>query len=237
MTAAASASWHRERVLVAPRRGLTILSADLGPSVEREPNVSRILPKLMALTLLLTACSGAETTPDLPKTDGTRHSLLGAPHVSVIVPKGLDVAAPLTWVWQTPDGPILVTVRRQQEPQDGMNAELDREIRKMQEGGDADVMGDRMVPLGDLEGRLVEATTTRKQDPPNSLWLLLCVAEDGMYALTVAGPTVAVKDRRSELLAFMESLRIVSPQPPAPQPAAAVPDLVEPPPAATPTRP
>lgn len=186
---------------------------------------------VLTLLLALTACSGAETVPDLPKTDGQRHALLGAPYASVIVPKGLDVAAPLTWLWPSNDGALLLTVRRQQEPVDGMNAELDRVIRKMQEGGEADVMGDRIVPLGDLEGRLVEATTLRNVDPPTSLWLMLCVAEDGMYALTVAGPTGVIKDRRKDLLTFVESLRVNVPQVPAserPTPAS-VPDLVEPP--------
>lgn len=202
-----------------------------------EPAVPRILRTLTLLASLLTACSGADTSPELLKTDGQRHSLLGAPQASVIVPKDLDVAAPLTWLWQTTEGPILLTVRRQQEPQDGMNAELDREIAKMQQGGDADVMADRKLPLGDLEGRLVEATTLRKDDPPASLWLLLCVAEDGMYALTVAGPSGAIRERRKELTAFMESLRVMSAPQPAPQAAAPVPDLVEPPPVASPTTP
>ncbi len=194
---------------------------------------SRFLQLLAALTL--TACSGTDVVPELAKTDGLRHPLLGAPHASVIVPKGLDVAAPLTWLWPSNDGPILLTVRRQQEPGDGMNAQLDRVIRTMQEGGEADVMGDSIVQLGDLEGRLVEATTLRKQDPPTSLWLMLCVAEDGMYALTVAGPTGVIKDRRKELRAFMESLRIVSPQPQPPGQSPPVPDLVEPPTAETPS--
>ena len=196
----------------------------------------QIPQSLLVVLLLLTGCSGADTVSDLPKTDGERHPLIGAPHASVIVPKGLDTAAPLTWVWHAPEGPILLTVRRQQEPLDGMNAQLDREIRKMQEGGDADVMADRTLPLGDLEGRLVEATTLRKEDPPTSLWLLLCVAEDGMYALTIAGPTGAIKDRRKELTAFMESLRVLPVQTTLPQQQkrAPVPDLVEPPMALTP---
>jgi hypothetical protein len=205
-------------------------------SHKREPDVTRI-PHIWIglLALLFLGCSGAEITQELPRTDGERHPLIGAPHASVIVPKGLEVAAPLTWVWRIPEGPILLTVRRQQEPQDGMNAQLDREIRKMQEGGDADVMADRTLPLGDLEGRLVEATTLRKEDPPTSLWLLLCVAEDGMYALTIAGPTGAIKDRRKELTAFIESLRVLPVQNVLPQPQPApVPDLVEPPMAATP---
>jgi hypothetical protein len=179
--------------------------------------------------MLFAACSGAETAPDLPKTDGQRHVLLGAPHASVIVPKGLEVAAPLTWVWQTNDGGILLTVRRQQEPPEGMNVQLDHVIRQMQQGGEADLMGDRIVQLGDLEGRLVEATTLRKADPPTSLWLMLCVAEDGMYALTVAGPTVAIRDRRKDLLMFVESLRVASPQDRVSQPQQVVPDLVLPP--------
>ncbi len=198
------------------------------------PVARRILQLLMALALVLPACSGAETTPDMPKTDGLRHSLLGAPHASVIVPKGLETAAPLTWLWPTNDGPILLTVRRQQEPPEGMNAQLDHVIREMQQGGDADLMGDRVVQLGDLEGRLVEATTLRKQDPPTSLWLMLCVVEDGMYALTVAGPTGAIKDRRKELLTFVESLRVAMPSERGPQGEKPVPDLVEPPIALTP---
>ncbi len=197
-------------------------------------HVSRLQGLLFTLLLACVACSGAETAAELPKTDGQRHVLLGAPHASVIVPKGLDVAAPLTWVWQTNDGAILLTVRRQQEPPDGMNAQLDHVIRQMQQGGEADLMGDRSVQLGDLEGRLVEATTLRKADPPTSLWLMLCVAEDGMYALTVAGPTVALKERRKELLQFVESLRIASPQDHTAVPTQPVPDLVAPPDAETP---
>ncbi len=195
--------------------------------------LNRLWPWL--LLFALAACSGPEVLVELPKTDGMRHPLLGAPHVSVVVPKDMEVVQPLTWAWRTVDGPIVLTVRRQQEPADGMNAELDREIRKMQEGGEADLMGDATLQLGDLEGRLVEATTLRKADPPTTLWLMLCVAEDGMYALTVAGPTGGIKDRRVELLAFMHSLRIVPPQERTGQPAAPqVPDLVEPPADATP---
>ena len=66
---------------------------------------------------------------------------------------------------------------------------------------------------------------------------LLCVAEDGMYALTVAGPAVAIKDRRKQLLTFVESLRITPPQERGARHDAPVPDLVEPPLAATPDAP
>jgi len=196
-------------------------------------HLTRLL--LLYAALALAACSGVETMDELPKTDGLRHPLLGAPHVSVVVPKGLDVVQPLTWLWQTEDGPILLTVRREQEPADGMNAGLDREIRALEQGGQAELADDRAVQLGDLEGRVVEATTVRKDQPPTSAWLMVCVAEDGMYVLTVAGPASAIKDRRPELLAFIESLRIASPADrPSPPPQAPVPDLVEPPTAVTP---
>ena len=192
------------------------------------------MPLLLLGSLTLAACSGAgPVVLDLPRTDGERHPLLGAPHASVAVPKDLEVVAPLTWVWQTPDGPLLLGVRRNQEPREGMHAALDREIRQMQAGGEADVMADHLVQLGDLEGRLVEATTTKKDAPPTALWLLLCGAEDGLYALSVAGPTVAMGERRKDLQAFLTSLRVATPPPPPAPRAGTVPDLVAPPPAAS----
>lgn len=147
----------------------------------------------------------------MPRTDGERHSVVGAPHASLVVPKDCEIYDATTWVWTTGEGPILLTLRRQLEPPEGMDAYLDKEIRTVLAGGEVGLSGDTRVNVGDLEGRLLEFNTLRKQVEPTTMWLLVTLAEDGMYTTGVAGPLVAVKDRQKALRAFQLSLRVSAP--------------------------
>ena len=177
------------------------------------PQPSTCPKRLLLLVALLSGmmgCSGAEVM-EYPHADGERHSIVGAPNASIIVPKECEIYAPTTWVWPTPEGPILLTLRSQQEPAEGMDAYLDKEIRATLAGGEVGLAEDKRVMVGDLEGRLLEVNTLRKQDEPTSLWMVVTVAEDGMYTTGVAGPLVAMKDRKAALRAFQLSLRVAVP--------------------------
>lgn len=180
----------------------------------------------VVLLFLLGACSAPTT--QAKHADGQRHPVPGAVRATVVVPAEAEIVAPTTWMWPSKDGPILLTVRRQPEPNEGANPFLDREIKKLQAGGEIGIAGDRRVPLGDLEGRLIEATTLLKEETPTALWQLVCVAEEGMYTVTVAGPLLAMQERREKLQGFLKSLRVGLPEE-VPVKHEAVVELVEPP--------
>lgn len=173
---------------------------------------------LLALLGTILACSG-KTLVDLPVTTGGRRTLPAAPG-SVEVPPGLRIVDPQTWALPLPDGKVIgLRLQRLPDPDGGAMAQVDKLIRQMEKTGQAGVERDAVVQLGDLEGRLVQAVDLGKEDP-QALWLVVAVAEDGVYTASVAGPATEVRSRRGMLEGFLLSLRVPVPgRVPAPAPA------------------
>lgn len=161
---------------------------------------------------LVAACSGAQvaSVDQLPKADGQRHTLPGS-RASIVIPKDFRIADATTWIWPLgQERNVIVHVQRAQEPEMGAMAWLDKTVADMEKQGAAGVERDQRVLLGDLDGRLLEAIELRSK-PPNALWQLMTVAEDGMWTVTAAGPADALRQRRTVVEAFLLSLRIEAP--------------------------
>lgn len=165
---------------------------------------------ILLLVAVLCACGAAQGRNK--QADGTRHTVAGT-RVSVEVPKGYLIGEGMNWGSATPEGAILLTVRRQAEPAEGMKAYADQYIKQTQKSGLADIEYDKTVPLGDLEGRLIQAIELNR-DHPAAIWLMLTLAEDGLYAAAASGPAAALLVRRQELETFLKSLRIEAPNDP-----------------------
>jgi len=165
---------------------------------------------ILLLVAVLCACGAAQS--GTKQADGARHTVAGT-RVSIEVPKGYLIGEGMNWGTDTPQGGILLTVRRQAEPAEGMKAYADQYIKQTQKSGLADIEYDKTVPLGDLEGRLIQAIELNR-DHPAAIWLMLALAEDGLYAAAASGPAAALLVRRQELETFLKSLRIAAPTDP-----------------------
>ncbi len=169
----------------------------------------------LAICLVILGCSGAQVlTPvpeDLPKADGQRHSLANS-RASLQAPVPFRVVDATTWVLPlAPGSGILVHVQRVQEPAEGAMGHLDKMIADLQRQGEADVERDEKILLGDLDGRFVRALELRAK-PAKGLWMVVTVAEDGMYTVTAAGPLTALRERQALLESFLLSLRVDPPE-------------------------
>ncbi len=172
-----------------------------------------LISLLLALQCACGAAQGAAR-----HADGKRHAVAGT-KVSVEVPAGYLIGEGMNWGSDTPQGAILLTVRRQAEPAQGLKAYADQYIQQTQKSGLADIEYDKIVPLGDLEGRLIQAIELNR-DNPAAIWLMLTLAEDGLYAAAASGPAAALLVRRQELETFLKSLRIDAPSDPKGPPKA-----------------
>ena len=130
---------------------------------------------------------------------------------SIVVPRGYAKLDAGTWGLELERGrAVLLKVQRVPEPEIGAQTYVDQIVAAMHSQGNEDLERDEAVTLGDLRGRLLEAVELRGNEPA-SLWLVVLVAEDGMYTATVAGPAVEVRSKRAELEAFLTSLRVPLP--------------------------
>lgn len=191
-----------------------------------------VVARLLVLSLLLTslsACGGPQGVGrSSVRTDGSRIGLPGM-RASVQVPKGFEVVDDRTWVQKLgQDRGVILRVHQQPEPPEGADRHVDKLIQDLEKQGEAGVETDRTVPLGDLDGRLVQAIELRRR-PPAALWLVVAVAEDGLYTVSVAGPADELRKRRTEFEGFLQSLRVLQPAgPPVPRDKPIEDDLLPP---------
>lgn len=163
----------------------------------------------------VTACSGGQvltdSAEDLPKADGQRHSIANS-RASIQPPVEFRVVDATTWVLPlSREAGILVHLQRAQDPAEGAMAHLDKVIADLQKQGEADVERNESITLGDLDGRFVQALELRAK-PAKALWMVVTVAEDGMYTVTAAGPVAALRERQALLESFLLSLRVDPPE-------------------------
>ena len=165
--------------------------------------------------LWLPMCSSAAPVPSVEQlvaADGQRHAIAGS-RATLVVPKDFRVVDPTTWVWPLgQDRGIVLHVQRSQEPEAGMQATIDAQVRAIEQQGEAGIERDKMVPVGDLEGRLVQAVELRKR-PAHARWVLSVLAEDGVYTLTLDGEADELRRRQTVLDALLRSLRVPLPKP------------------------
>lgn len=134
-------------------------------------------------------------------------------------------ALPLGSADPVPGQALFLRLQVTPEPEGGATAHVNRLLADIERQGQAGVLRDQVVALGDLDGRLIEAAdlppTTRGQGNPQALWLVVVVAEDGMYTASATGPAAELKARRPLLEAFLLSVRVAAPGgKPRPQPVA-----------------
>lgn len=165
----------------------------------------------LAMLSVLVGCGGPEA-PTLPTTDGRPVTvpLASTLQVRVAVPKGCKVLDGSLWACQHgPDRVALLRVARQQEPDEGTDAYLDKLVRDLGKNGQAGVERDERVALGDLEARRIDAVALREK-PATAIWLLAAAAEDGLYTASVAGAAGDLREKAKEYEAFLLSLRITT---------------------------
>jgi hypothetical protein len=160
-------------------------------------------------------CSSAPqlaSIEQLPAADGQRHPISGS-QASLVVPRDFRIVEPTTWVWPLGQNrAIVLRVQRAQEPEAGLQATLDAQVRAIEQQGEAGIERDQMVPVGDLEGRLLEAVELRRR-PPQARWVLTVLAEDGVYTLSLDGEAEELRRRQTVLEATLRSLRVPLPKP------------------------
>jgi hypothetical protein len=158
---------------------------------------------LLLHALAAFACAGPAANSD--KATGDRVDIGPA---SVVPPKGWRKLETLGWMLPLDEYRALVLrVNRIQEPDQGADAHVDQLLADVRKSGTADVEADRNVMLGDLDGRLIQTVETQGSDP-QALWLIVALAEDGLYTASAVGPAAEMHKRRTEIEAFLLSLRV-----------------------------
>lgn len=158
---------------------------------------------------LCAACSAPQQVP--PQLATGERVPIPDTAASIVVPRGFAKLDDGTWGIEVDRGrAVVLKVQRAAEPEVGAQAHVDRLIADMHRQGNEDLERDELVPLGDLQGRMLQAVELRGEEPA-SLWLMVVVAEDGMYTATVAGPALELRRKRQELEGFLKSLRIPLP--------------------------
>jgi hypothetical protein len=178
---------------------------------------SLLLPLCCALPGCGAAGAGvaAETSPgDEPRLTAGRRVRFGGNPASFELPKGLLKADATTWVLQAGGGQteLVVKLTVERSPDDGVDAYLDKQIRRIHKLGKAGVLRDEMVPLGDLDGRYIESAElpVAVAEPAlrKAIWQVTTEAETGLYTLAVIGLHAAMEREREVLISALRSLRV-----------------------------
>jgi len=169
-----------------------------------------MVARVVLLVLIgCTACSAAQQVPPQLAT-GERVPIEGTT-ASIVVPRGFAKLDEGTWGIEVDRGrTIVLKVQRTMEPVSGAQAHIDHLVADMHRQGNEDLERDAWVPLGDLQGRMLQVVELRGEEPA-SLWLIVLVAEDGLYTATATGPAVELRSKRLELEGFLKSLRVPLP--------------------------
>ena len=167
---------------------------------------------LSALTLA--CCLGCSAPQVLPPeiATGDRVGIAGT-SATIAVPRGFSRIDAQSWGLEVEHGRVvLLRVQRAEEPPAGAEAHVDDLVAEINRLGQEGIERDEHVALGDLQGRMIQAVQLRGEEPA-SLWLMVLVAEDGMYTASAVGPASDIRRLRPELETFLKSLRVPLPAP------------------------
>ena len=163
----------------------------------------------LCFCLALLGCSAPENPP-LELSDGKRVLVpIGDRNVVTVEPiAGAGIADGQTWALLLGQSRALVLrVYRAPEPEGGGDKYVDSLLAALGKSGQADVEGDVRIKLGDLDARLVKAVELRNK-PALALWMVIAVAEDGLYTASVYGERDVIVEKTKEVEGFLRSLRI-----------------------------
>lgn len=159
--------------------------------------------------LVLACCLGC-SAPQVAPPEIATGERIGIPGTSatIAVPRGFARIDPLSWGMEVENGRVvLLRVQRAEEPAAGAEAHVDDLVAEINRLGQEGIERDEHVALGDLQGRMIQAVELRGEEPA-SLWLVIVIAEDGMYTASAVGPATDVRRMRPELERFLMSLRV-----------------------------
>jgi hypothetical protein len=168
---------------------------------------------LAALAMLCsqTACGTvAVLAPEPTLKPGQRTSIPGT-QMSLEIPKPFKRHDDRTWVVRQDDQ--IHTVMRvvvQKKPKGNVDSWIDQRIVSVGRGGQAGILRNETVTLGDINGRLIVAQDLRGTSR-NGLMQMVAQAEDGLYVVTFAGPVSILHKHGALLVKALSSVRVASP--------------------------
>ena len=235
----------RKLAPAATRRSLLVSRFDFISTRRRMPYTSAMLsrPALILACLLsplgAASCSGPEQQPT-QFASGHRTIIAVSERnvVSIVPPLGAAIADRQTWAWLLANSRGLVLrVHRAPEPDGGADKYVDSLLAALGKSGQADVETDERIKLSDLDARMIHAVELRNT-PVMALWMVLTVAEDGLYMASAYGERETLLAQQQGVRAFLLSLRVESRDKPPAQPIRKIDgDDVEPPAELTQTTP
>lgn len=176
------------------------------------------LPLLSALIGLvaLAACGSAQLAPplDLKVEPGPEIALPGV-RATMAVPKGMKakrdgtfllIHQEIAWIG------LKVTV--QPNPETDADAWIDAHVALVQRSGNADILRNDRVTLGDLDARLIAAEDLLGERRA-ALLQMVAPAEDGIYVATFFGSAQTVRAHAKALVRALMTLRIPQLEPSA----------------------
>ncbi len=128
--------------------------------------------------------------------------------VTLHVPVGFERKKPLIWTLDAGGSRhALLWLERKDLPKQGVKAWVQRSAADLGRFGLAGVTRRDTVPLGDLEGYLVEAITLVGKQRQAAMQIVVG-AEDGMYVLSILSTIEAMAKNRKAFDTALRSLRI-----------------------------
>ncbi len=158
-----------------------------------------------------TACGAvAVVAPEPTLQPGQRTSIPGM-RLSLEIPKPFKRHDDRTWVVR--QGDQVHTVMRvavQKRPEGNVDSWIDQRIVSVGRSGQAGILRNETVKLGDIDGRLIVAQDLHGTSR-NGLMQMIAQAEDGLYVVTFAGPVSILRKHGALLVKALRSIEVPSP--------------------------